>query len=90
MIKAQFLLPLIIAINIIGLGLSLLYGRYGGSGGETTEGVFFGIKITGIIVVILVVMASVIYKEWLFKNWYFILLIVIVGLLQVFFLELIK
>lgn len=37
------------AINLLGVVLSFFYGIAGGSGGETTEGVFMGIFLTGII-----------------------------------------
>lgn len=88
--KTQFLIPVIIAINSLGVGLSLLYGKYGGSGGATTEGVFLGVKITGIIVVVIAIVFSIIFKDWFFKNWYFIILIVLAGLLQAFFLDIIR
>lgn len=35
--------------NVAGVVLSFLYGVAGGSGGETTEGVFLGIWLTGLI-----------------------------------------
>lgn len=89
-IKAQFLIPIIIALNILGIGLSLLYGKYGGTGGETTEGVFLGIRITGTVVALITIIFSVIFKDWFLRNWYFVLPLIFFGVLQAIFLELIK
>jgi glycerol-3-phosphate acyltransferase PlsY len=47
-------------INLLGVVLSFFYGITGGSGGETTEGVFMGIFLTGIISMCLCVLFLVV------------------------------
>jgi glycerol-3-phosphate acyltransferase PlsY len=47
-------------INLLGVVLSFFYGITGGSGGETTEGVFIGIFLTGIISMCLCVLFLVV------------------------------
>lgn len=44
------------AINLLGVLLSFFYGLTGGSGGETTEGVFKGIFVTGMTTICLCVL----------------------------------
>jgi len=36
-----------VVLNVAGIALAMLYGLGGGSGGETTEGVFMILAITG-------------------------------------------
>ncbi len=90
MIKRKYFILLIIIFNLIGIGISLLYGKYGGSGSETTEGVFLGIKLTGIIVSLLIIVLSIIYKDWFIKNWFIVLPLLAWGILQIVFLEFVK
>ena len=78
----------IVITNLIGLSISFLYGKFGGPGGQTTEGVFLGIKITGFCVVLLCLLFSVFVKGWFTKYWYLIILLLGFGLLQLFFQEL--
>lgn len=52
-----FFVPLV--INLVGLALSIFYGMFGGSGGDTTEGVFKGVMITGWSTIILFILLSV-------------------------------
>lgn len=40
-------------LNVLGVLLSFFYGIVGGSGGETTEGVFMGIYLTGMVSIVL-------------------------------------
>jgi len=68
-------------LNIAGLILSILYGIYGGSGGETTEGVFLGISLTGIITIFGAILFTFSF-ELFKKRWYWILILIIVGSLE--------
>jgi len=42
-----------VALNVVGIAVALLYGVGGGSGGETTEGVFMTLSITGWLTILL-------------------------------------
>lgn len=42
-----------VALNVVGIVIALLYGVAGGSGGETTEGVFMAHWATGWITILL-------------------------------------
>jgi hypothetical protein len=42
-----------IVLNLVGVAIALLYGVGGGSGGETTEGVFICLSITGWLTIVL-------------------------------------
>lgn len=87
MIKSKYFILLIVIINLLGITASVLYGKYGGPGGETTEGVFLGIKLTGLIVVFLFIALSVFYKDWFIKNWFILIPILIWGIIQAVFIE---
>ena len=90
MIKSKYFILVVIIVNIIGLGTSFLYGRYGGPGGETTEGVFLGIRVTGITVTLILIILSILYKDWFIKNWFIVLPLLIWGIIQATFLEFMK
>lgn len=90
MIKSKYFILLIVIINLLGITASVLYGKYGGSGGETTEGVFLRIKLTGLIVIFLLVALSVFYKDWFIKNWFILIPILIWGIIQAVFVEFIR
>jgi hypothetical protein len=86
-VKNSTVYLILAGVNIAGMLVSVFYGKYGGSGGETTEGFFLGIKLTGIVSLIcmsymlvkfgkanvFLVTFSVIYVVW--------------SLLQIFFLS---
>jgi hypothetical protein len=61
-----------ILLSILGVGCSLLYGYYGGSGGETTEGVYFGLAITAFFNLLLGVIILFYNFSWFRWNivWY--------------------
>jgi hypothetical protein len=68
-------------LNVMGLLLSILYGVFGGSGGETTEGVFMVISLTGLVTILGAVALALNFK--LFKSkWYWLLLLIFAGILE--------
>lgn len=55
-----------IVLGVSGIAIALLYGVGGGSGGETTEGVFMALAITGWLTAILsfvLVVRSIVRRE---------------------------
>jgi len=71
----------IFLFNILGIIISFCYGVSGGSGGQTTEGVFEIISITGLITILF----SIIFAfnlEILKKNWGWLLAFIIIGSLE--------
>jgi len=59
-----------------------LYGITGGSGGETTSGVFLGIAFTGLFTV-LICMFLLLAKFKTYKSkWYWLFLLIIIGILE--------
>jgi len=71
----------IFLFNILGIIISFYYGVSGGSGGQTTEGVFEIISITGLITILF----SIIFAfnlEILKKNWGWLLAFIIIGSLE--------
>ncbi len=69
-------------INIVGVVLSFLYGFFGGTGGETTEGVFLGIAFVGISTVIICIIL-IFFQFDLFKSrWYWFLIILAIGIAE--------
>ncbi|MBI1289518.1 MAG: hypothetical protein GC178_18270 [Flavobacteriales bacterium] len=76
------LLFYIAIFNIAGVVLSILYGIYGGSGGETTTGVFLGIAFVGILTVIMC-FALLFFQFDLFKSkWYWFLILIVIGIVE--------
>jgi glycerol-3-phosphate acyltransferase PlsY len=73
----------IAVFNFIGVILSVLYGMTGGSGGETTTGVFLGIAFTGLITIV----ASsfvILFQFDVFKSrWYWTVLLITIGIIEV-------
>ena len=63
-ISNRILSQIYLGINILGILLSLLYGVTGGSGGETTEGVFLGFFYTSILSVIFLIIITFIRLSW--------------------------
>tara|TARA_B100001778_G_C18485281_1_gene582353 strand:- start:257 stop:544 length:288 start_codon:yes stop_codon:yes gene_type:complete len=68
--------------NIIGVVLSISYGLAGGSGGETTSGVFYGIAFTGVMTIIASAILPLIKWEIFKSKWYWLLLLVILGITE--------
>lgn len=69
------------ATNLIGVIISMFYGIVGGSGGETTSGVFLILSITGWITILLSIIYSIMNYCTIFKRWYNIFfLLVIIGI----------
>ncbi len=60
----RILSQIYLGINILGILFSLLFGVIGGSGGETTEGVFFGFFYTSILSVISLIIITFIKLSW--------------------------
>ncbi len=81
---------MLFCLDFLGILLSFLYGKYGGSGGETTEGVFIGIKVTGVIVLTMLVATFLIYRDAMRKYIFYALPLALISILQVVFLDLIK
>ena len=63
-ISNRILSQIYVGINILGILFSLLFGVIGGSGGETTEGVFFGFFYTSILSVISLIIITFIKLSW--------------------------
>lgn len=76
------LLFYIATFNIVGVVLSILYGIFGGSGGETTEGVFLGIAFVGILTIIICIIFSF-HRFDLFKSrYYWFLILLAIGIAE--------
>jgi hypothetical protein len=69
----------IILTNLFGIVLSMLYGRFGGIGGDTTPGVFFGITTTGLLSIILIVVFSLLRFKFFLRNFYWMIPILIIN-----------
>ena len=70
-------------VNIILLLIAFIYGVLGGSGGETTEGVFLIISYTGVFSIIALFIIGFINMKGLLKEWYWVLLILLTSLLEI-------
>lgn len=68
MISNKKISILFVSINVTGILISFLYGIYGGSGGETTEGVYLGLFYTNIISVLISIILFFLNKQWILKN----------------------
>jgi len=66
--------------NITGVMLSILFGISGGSGGETTSGVFYGIAFIGVMTIIASAILPFIKWEVFKSKWYWLLLLIILGI----------
>jgi hypothetical protein len=66
--------------NITSVVLSILFGISGGSGGETTSGVFYGIAFTGVMTIIASAILTVVQWEIFKSKWYWILLLMAIGI----------
>lgn len=72
-------------LNLLGVLASFFYGVTGGSGGETTEGVFMGIYLTGVISIVLClvfVLAGIFTKSVTWGS-----VIIVIGIMLVSYLE---
>jgi cadmium resistance protein CadD (predicted permease) len=67
-----------LTLNIVGILCCFLYGAYGGSGGETTEGVFLGLFALNIISVLFCIVTLFIRASWMSSH--FILASLFVGI----------
>lgn len=70
-------------VNIILLLIAFMYGVLGGSGGETTEGVFLIISYTGVFSIIMLFILGLINIKVFLKEWYWVLLILLISLLEI-------
>jgi|GEM_PF-6390123 len=74
-----------VVLNVAGIAIALLYGVGGGSGGETTEGVFMTLAITGWLTIILsiaLVVKSIFRREVKFSDVAVLLLVTGLGFIE--------
>ena len=67
-----------ISINVIGVLISYLYGVFGGSGGETTEGMMLGLFYTNILSLLVGIIIAIIKFSWWRSNYYWAILIILI------------
>ena len=68
--------------NILGVTLSILYGIFGGTGGETTAGVFLGVAFTGVLTVLACIVLPFFFIELFKTKWYWFLVLVVIGIAE--------
>ena len=67
-----------VSLNLIGVLSSLFYGRYGGSGGETTEGVYLGLFYTNLLSIFSSVVIALTKFSWWRSNFIWAILVLII------------
>ena len=73
----------LLILNISLIFTALLYGIFGGSGGETTESVFNTITYTGIFSILGLILISIFNFKTILKNWHWTLLIILISILEI-------
>ncbi len=66
----------------MGVFLSILYGIFGGSGGETTAGVFLGIAFVGVTTSIVCLVLPFFQFDLFKSKWYWFLLLIGIGVAE--------
>lgn len=67
-----------IGLNILGIVSSLLYGMFGGSGGETTEGVYLGLFYTNLISTLFGIIVVIAKFSWWRSNFIWAILVLLI------------
>lgn len=67
-----------IAFNVFGVISSLCYGMFGGTGGETTQGVYLGLFYTNIISILLGIVLILVRFSWWRSNFGWAILILLI------------
>lgn len=75
-------LSYLMILNIVGIVFSILYGVYGGSGGDTTSKVFFGIAFTGVLTLVLCLILACVKIDLFKKKWFWFIVLIITGFLE--------
>ena len=66
-----------IALNVVGVLSSLFYGMKGGSGGETTEGVYLGLFYTNLASVLFGAVVAIVKFSWWRSNFIWAILVLL-------------